>query len=387
MDTSAEAERLRALRDLAVLDAPPEDRFDRVVRLAQHVFDVPMVAVNLVDEDRVVPHAQVGLGSGDIPRSVAFCSTTVQGEGQLLVADAQVDQRFASNPLVQQDPHIRFYAGQPLRAAGQNVGTLCLLDSRPRDLTAEQSRMLRDLAQWVENELTLSQETVQAREVQRRLLPSRAPDVPGLDLAGRCVPARDVGGDFFDWQRVEGGLQVVVADVMGKGMTAAILAAGVRAVLRAGSLFHDLATSLERTATSMADDLDGAASFVTLFAGRLDPGSGDLEYVDAGHGLAVVLSPTGGARRLVSVGMPVGADPGESWPARTERLAPGEALLVVSDGVLDAFETAEEAVAEAERLARRGLRADQLVEAVLERTSHRLSPDDVTVVVVRREQD
>lgn len=383
---TTETDRLRALRDLAVLDAPPEERFDRVVRLAQHVFDVPMVAVNLVDADRVVPRAQVGMGSAGVPRSVAFCSTTVEGEGQLLVADAQADRRFSDNPLVREDPHIRFYAGQPLRAAGQNVGTLCLLDRRPRDLTAEQSRMLRDLAQWVENELTLDQETVQAREVQRRLLPARAPHVPGLDLAGHCLPARDVGGDFFDWQRVDGRLQVVVADVMGKGMTAAILAAGVRAVLRAASIYHGLATSLERTARSMGEDLDGAGSFVTLFAGRLDPASGELEYVDAGHGLAVVLSPVDGARRLVSVGMPVGADPDESWPARTERLAPGEALMVVSDGVLDTFETAEHAVAEAGRLARLRLGADQLVEAVLERTSHGLSSDDVTVVVVRREE-
>lgn len=387
MDPSREEQRVRALRELQALDAPPEDRFDRVVRLAQHVFDVPMVAVNLVDRDRVVPRAQVGMGTAGLTRAEAFCSTTIEGEGQLLVTDALSDQRFSSNPLVQDDPHIRFYAGQPLRASGHNVGTLCLLDRRPRDLTAEQSRMLRDLAQWVENELTLDQETVQAREVQRRLLPARAPVVPGLDLAGRCVPARDVGGDFFDWQLVDDRLQLVVADVMGKGMTAAILAAGVRAVLRAGSFFHDLPTCLERTARSMQDDLDGAASFVTLFAARVDPRTGAVEHVDAGHGLALVVSPDGGTRRLRSTGMPLGADPDESWPAGQERLAPGETLLVVSDGVLDAFDTAEEAVAEAARLGRADLGADDLVAAVLARTTHRLAPDDVTVVAVRREAD
>ncbi|MCW2865949.1 MAG: hypothetical protein JWR20_137, partial [Marmoricola sp.] len=348
-------------------------------------FDVPMAAVNLVDHDRVVPRAQVGLGDEDIPRSLAFCSTTVQGEGQLLVNDALTDSRFATNPLVAADPHIRFYAGQPLRASGQNVGTLCLLDNRPRDLTAEQSRMLRDLAQWVENELTLDQETVQAREVQRRLLPARAPHVAGLDLAGRCVPARDVGGDFFDWQRVGGQLQVVVADVMGKGMAAAILAAGVRAVLRAFSTLGDLSTALELTARSMAEDLDGSSSFVTLFAARLDPTTGVMRYVDAGHGLALVLSPDGSTRRLTSPGMPVGADPEETWPTQTTTMAPGETLLVVSDGVLDAFDTIEEAVAQAGRLGPGGTSAQHVVERVLARTASGEAGDDLTVVAVRRE--
>jgi hypothetical protein len=378
-----ERRRLEALQSLQLLDTPPEDRFDRITRLAQELFDVPIAAINLVDEHRQFTKSGIGI-SGELPREDSFCARTVEGEGQLVVADTHRDARFADNPLVSDSPHVRFYAGQPLRYAGERIGSLCIVDDKPRDLDTRESQLLRTLGTWVENELRLDQELLQAREVQRRLLPRRGPDVQGFDVAGRCVPARDVGGDFFDWQVVHGRLQVVLADVMGKGITAAIVAAGVRAVMRGTSRFNDLATSLARTSVSMQEDLDETGSFVTMFAVRLDPLTGAVEYVDAGHGLTLVLSPNGASRPLRSSGLPLGASVDEGWETAHDVLEPGEVMLLVSDGVLDAFPDVREAVRSARDVARAGLSAQELVNRITRYLGQQLQPDDVTVVAIRR---
>ena len=234
-----------------------------------------------------------------------------------MICDLRHDLRFADHLAVWADGGARFYAGQPLSVHGQNVGALCLLDYEPRGFTSAERRTLRDLGTWVEKELSTDKELFQAREVQRRLLPARRPAVPGLDVAAHCIPASDVGGDFYDWQVSDGTLQVMIADVMGKGMAAALLAAGVRAVMRSTSRDSGLAESLNRTAASMQEDLDETSTFVTMFAARVDPVTGAMEYVDAGHGLAIVLSPDGSSRQLRSAGLPLGAVHDDTWTSRS----------------------------------------------------------------------
>ena len=149
-----EAARLRALRELGVLDTAPEERFDRLTRLAQDMFQAPIALVTLVDEDRQWFKSNLGLSVGETPRAVAFCAHAILDDEVLVVPDARADPRFADNPLVTGDPDIRFYAGAPLATSdGHSVGTLCVIDTEPRDWTAEQSRALRDLANVVEEEL------------------------------------------------------------------------------------------------------------------------------------------------------------------------------------------------------------------------------------------
>ncbi len=378
----------RVVHDLALVGRPVEDRFDRVVRLAQELFHVPIVAINLVQDDEVHPLAVAGGTRSPIPSAVAFCSTTVRGEGQMLVADTARDARFSDNPLVTEDPRIRFYAGQPLSAHGQRVGTLCLLDDEPRDLTVDESRMLRDLGRWVEQEIALDHEALQAREVQRRLLPRRTPDVPGLEVAASCVPAREVGGDLYDWQLVGDRLQVLLVDVMGKGITAAVLAAGIRAVLRGVSVFNPLSTSVGRVAKSTEEDFADSAAFATLFAARVDPADGSFEYVDAGHGLAVVVGPDGEARQLRSESLPIGIAREEQWLAIEDRLEPGETLLVVSDGVLDAFPDMAGVLAGLRSLMVQHPDAETLVDRIVSWAATHAPPmgqsDDITAVAVTR---
>ncbi len=152
-----EEERVRALRRLSILDTWPEERFDRLTRLAAALLDVPIALISLVDVDRQWFKSSYGLGVRQTPREVAFCAHAILGEDILVVSDALLDPRFADNPVVTGDPHVRFYAGVPLTVAGgSRVGTLCLVDHRPRELDDTAKRLLRDLGTLVERELSMT---------------------------------------------------------------------------------------------------------------------------------------------------------------------------------------------------------------------------------------
>ncbi len=147
-------ERLRLLADLAILDTPPEEPFDRIVRLAKKMFDVPIALVSLVDANRQWFKACIGLPVRETGRDVSFCGHAILGEDTFVIEDTHVDPRFADNPLVTGAPFIRFYAGQPLRIAGGfKIGTLCVVDTKPRHFSAEDRAALRDLAAVLEREL------------------------------------------------------------------------------------------------------------------------------------------------------------------------------------------------------------------------------------------
>ncbi|QJQ96546.1 MULTISPECIES: EAL domain-containing protein [Halomonadaceae] len=149
-----EAQRLVALRQLGLLDTPPEERFDRLTRLAQKFFGVEMALVTLVDIDRQWFKSRLGIDVGQTSRDISFCSHAILGREILEIPDARCDPRFHANPLVIGEPYARFYAGAPLSTReGHRIGTLCLVDSRPRHLTPDELANLRDLADCVEQEI------------------------------------------------------------------------------------------------------------------------------------------------------------------------------------------------------------------------------------------
>jgi diguanylate cyclase (GGDEF)-like protein len=151
-----ETMRLEALQAMGVLDTPPEERFDRITRLAQRLFGVPIALVSLIDQDRQWFKSHQGLDVEETPLSISFCGHAVLDDALMVVPDAMQDERFRDNPLVIEEPHVRFYAGAPLRAAdGSRVGTLCVIDHEPRDLGHADSESLRDLANMVEHELAV----------------------------------------------------------------------------------------------------------------------------------------------------------------------------------------------------------------------------------------
>ena len=157
-----EASRLETLLALSILDTPPEERFDRLTRLARRMFHVPIALVTLVDANRQWFKSSAGLQATETPRDVSFCGHTILEEGVMVVPNALVDCRFADNPLVTGDPHIRFYAGCPLKAPnGANLGTLCIIDRKSRALDSDDVSALRDLAAIVEDELAALQMAMQ----------------------------------------------------------------------------------------------------------------------------------------------------------------------------------------------------------------------------------
>jgi hypothetical protein len=158
-----EARRLAAVRSLEILDTPPEERFDRFTRMATRLFNVPVSLISLVDENRQWFKSRTGVQIDETPRNLSFCAHAILEPRPLVVPDALLDERFATNPLVTGQPRIRFYAGVPLRIAGEAIGTFCLIDTRPREPTAEDLRMLRDLGSLVEAELLRTQPAITAR--------------------------------------------------------------------------------------------------------------------------------------------------------------------------------------------------------------------------------
>src|SRR5437763_11618112 len=149
-----EAERAAEFRLSAAVDAEPEERFDKITRMAQKVFSVPFAGVSFVEGERQWFKSRQGLPIGDSSRDLSFCGHAITGTEIFVVEDAALDPRFAQNPLVLEEPHIRFYAGQPVRGpGGHNVGTLCIMDKNPRDFGDEDQESLRDLAEMVEKEI------------------------------------------------------------------------------------------------------------------------------------------------------------------------------------------------------------------------------------------
>ncbi|HEM7888432.1 MULTISPECIES: GGDEF domain-containing protein [Burkholderia] len=149
-----EAARLDTLHSLSILDTPPEERFDRLTRLARRLFDVPIALVSLVDDDRQWFKSHAGLDVTQTSRDVSFCSHALLAGNTMVIQDALNDDRFHDNPLVTGAPGIRFYAGRPLAAPnGAPIGTLCLIDTRPRSLEPDELALLGDLAHMTEREI------------------------------------------------------------------------------------------------------------------------------------------------------------------------------------------------------------------------------------------
>ena len=381
---SNEATRQAALDSLKILDTPPEERFDRITRLAKQLFGVETAAITLIDHDRQWFKSKIGLESQETLREDAFCDVTIRESTNFTVPDASKDSRFANNPLVTGDPYIRFYAGYPLEtSSGERVGALCIFDPNPRDFTEAEELLLRDLALWVQKEMVIENELHRAAQVQKGFMPKQPEETFGFDVAGGCVQARTIGGDFYDWFPVNGGGDLILADVMGKGMAAAIIAATVRAVLRAGLGRDDIISSIEAAASTLEGDLGNAGSFVTLFYARLNVTSGLIRYVDAGHGLSIVIPHQGEIERLISDNPPLGVGIDITWKEDSCVLNPGDTLISVSDGVLDLFDGTLRSLDNVAEIARGCSSAQEIVDAIIARVGQN-ADDDVTVLVLRR---
>lgn len=149
-----DGQRLKALRKLLILDTPAEERFDRITQFAMREFDMPMALVSLVDRDRQWFKSNFGIDAAETPRDISFCGHAILERNLLLVPDALRDERFHDNPLVVNKPWIRFYAGAVLRMPyGVALGTLCVMDTRPRQMDPVDQSILGSLRDLVVEEM------------------------------------------------------------------------------------------------------------------------------------------------------------------------------------------------------------------------------------------
>jgi phosphoserine phosphatase RsbU/P len=239
-------------------------------------------------------------------------------------------------------------------------------------------------AQLGEERVTL--EIDRAAAVQRSLLPRALCAMPGVSVAGSCLPAATVGGDFFDWYRTDNGLAITLGDVMGKGVGAGLIAAAVRAVVRSAHADGDPGAALRRASDGLAVDAvdrsDGVA-FTTLFHARLE--SGVLRWADAGHGLTVLVRADGTHERLATKNLPLGLGIDDDWETSETVIEPGDMVVCFSDGVLDLFGGGLETIERVVEIARRTPEPVALVETISELAGHLGHEDDVTVVALRRD--
>ncbi len=383
----AEEARLRAVRDLRLVGSTAEARFDRVTRVAREVFGVPVAEINLVyDAEQFTKSPQPAGVSLLSDRTQSFCDVAIRSSDILVVPDATQEAPFAERTTVTGPRHIRFYAGRPLLSGGQTVGTLCLVDTEPRELAPDQEKLLDEMGAWVERELRDSREEELAGEIQRRLLTVDRPLWPDFDLAGISRPARGVGGDFYAWGEDADGLHVTIADVMGKGAGAAILASAVRAGFQAHR-GPDAAGTVAAVQAQLQADLDATETFATFLHCRVDGSTGRFSYADGGHGLTVLIRADGAHEMLPALGLPLGVVPGASWAAASGELRPGDRLLAFTDGALDLFDGSLDSVAPLIDLVRTAADAAETVgriaDAAAAAASRGTIGDDVSAVCVR----
>jgi len=200
--TTDEAERLTCLAGLGILYTPPEREFDTLVSMAQRLLGCPIALVTMVDETRQWFKASCGLDVSETPREDAFCTHALRADDLLIVTDATRDPRFASNPLVTGSPHIRFYAGMPIRierahgAGPIAVATLCVIDREAREIDEAGIAILRDLAQLAETVLAARSNTMSLV----RLAEERRRDLEALDRSNRLLHQAERMARIGSWR-------------------------------------------------------------------------------------------------------------------------------------------------------------------------------------------
>ncbi len=269
------------------------------------------------------------------------------------------------------DGRFRRSDGTPLWCS-VTVAPMRLEDGRPESYVL----ILQDVS-------ARKEQAEQAAAFQRELLPKRAPRLHGYELAGACVPAEDVAGDLYDWTLThDGHLDLTVADVMGKGMGAALVMARLQTALGTAPPELGPAARVAVADSSVTFKMDASEVFVTLFHARLELATGTLRYVDAGHGYCVLVRRGGEIVPLAGKSLPLGLGLGEVYHEQTLRLDRGDTLLVHSDGLVEVGnETTDER--ELVRELARAPDAEGMVRRLVERVSAR-NTDDVTALVLRR---
>ncbi|MHB1924203.1 MAG: PP2C family protein-serine/threonine phosphatase [Acidimicrobiales bacterium] len=401
-----EQNRLAAVHRYDILDSPPDGAFDRVTAVAARLFDVPISIVSIVDTDRIWFKSHHGIEVEEVGRDPGLCASAILSDGPWLVRDARADPRTLANPLVAGEFGLRFYAGVPLTTHdGFNLGTLCVIDREPREVTEQEVATLSDLAAVVMDELELrigARRTVAleaqlrhhaelvAAKLQESLIPPQVPVVDGLDVATRYHVAQldQVGGDFFDVISTDWGTALTLGDACGKGTMAAASAGTARWALHAVMIDEpDPAKALERVNTVLYRSTPNASTYVTALAVSLrqQVDGLDISVAVGGHPLPLIVRRAGGVESLGTASPIVGWRSQSTYTVAHATLAAGDMVVMYTDGLLEAIAGRGEPDDQALRsllgpLA--GQPADEVAQA-LDAAIGNERRDDVAVMVTR----
>lgn len=340
-----------AIRSVFSLD----DLLDNIMSIIQSVIRPDRTYLLLVEGDtsELVPRV-VKVTAGEDPNEVKISSSIVNrciNDGiSLLVSDAAVDERFNTSESVIMNA-IRTAMVAPLIFKGESIGVIYVdTQSRMASFTEEELDLLTSIANQAAVAITnarlqsqlveqhkLAREMEIARNIQTNLLPKTYPDLPGYQLSAMSLPAKQVGGDYYDFlQMPDGRLGLAIADVSGKGVPAAILTATTRSYLQGETGHKDstLTQSMQRMNRMIHRDVTNDM-YVTLVLGLLEPTEGHIEYVNAGHTHPVLMNPSAPIRYLGVGGLFLGIDEGAEYEVERVTLEPGGLLVLFTDGVTD----------------------------------------------------
>lgn len=345
---------------------------------------------------------------GEIRVSRGVMREVVENNRSVLTSDAQQDPRFASQTMVLQG--IRSVLAVPL-AGKDTVFGLIYADSPVSEsqYTEEHLKVLTTLASVaairVENARLLEErferermerELALATEIQQKFQPSSAPSVPGYDLHGISFPCTEIGGDYYDFiKRDNGRMLIALGDVSGKGTAAALLMSSLHAAIHAQTAAKTPLLDTVNAVNQYLAENTPANRFVTLFIAELEPDSGTLTFVNAGHNPPLIAHADGRIEQLGSGGLPLGILPFADYELGQTRLFPNEALVIYSDGVNETVNQTDEEFG-VERLSQTvkdnlnqtasGLR-DKIEGALTKFADGADAPDDITLVIVKRQSN
>jgi sigma-B regulation protein RsbU (phosphoserine phosphatase) len=354
---------------------------------------------NLVVEDpreaRRVFLQLLDSGGPALDQFLGRIASTADGRLRHLVANALRTQRdrerLAPHLIAWQEIETDEFTKRAIGAALDGLGTRSAAQTA---LALEVARLTTAIGREMAQRERLNRELEIAREVQEHLFPQRLPSVPGLDYSGRCRPAREVGGDYYDFLELPGGkLGIAIGDVSGKGVGAALMMASLEAMLRGLASVLDDLTDLMSRVNSLISQASSANRYATLFYAQYDPQSRQLSYVNAGHNPPVVVRKSGRAIRVfrLETGGPVIGLLRHHYQQELFGLEPGDLVVLFTDGISESMNAREEEWGEDRliELAKRslGLPAFEVMTRILADAeafaAGASQHDDMTLVVLR----
>ncbi len=284
----------------------------------------------------------------------------------------------AANSMKEEKEYLREYSTVVAAKLGEKVQEL-------EQTIVERKLTEEALRESEEQRYRLQAELACAAEVQARLLPSSYPDLTDFEFAARCLPARQVGGDFYDWIEVAPGIiAITLGDAMGKGMGAAMLMTTAMAAINAATLQNRPAAAVQLAEHAIRADLNNVESFVTLFHAHLDVQARTLTYVDCGHGYVFLRRSDGSVEELSPRGLPLGVMAKEQYQEGMLTFGHGDALVLYSDGLIDARPELALDNLKLASLLDGATSAQEMLATLLSLPSlEGPPPDDLTVLVIR----